>query len=380
MKTLEDQLTKITQEGEADRDAIREKYRLKLIQETKEAQVEYDKLLNEANTTRKLALTTNEIERLKIVRDGELKEISIKKEAIKEQMLATITNSQMQIEERANTNKVLLGQLMLLQAQEVELTRDYQQQIQDLRAQNLQNYLQQFQAVITQAFALYASQLNNEMVLMNKRYDRQIELADGNEQKIQEINEKRYQKEKELRARQFQAEQAQAISNILFAAAPQLVKYALIPPLAAIIALTTAAQIGLIMARPVPEFAEGTKGKKFKGGPAIVGERGVEKVITESGKVYYTPDHASLVELPKGSQVIPNHALSQKELFWANALNNGKPIPSGGGLERKLDEIGGILRELPIHQINMDERGFEKYIRTPRRSTRILNNRFGINN
>jgi hypothetical protein len=218
------------------------------------------------------------------------------------------------------------------------------------------------------------------MVLMNKRFDKQIELADGNEQKIQEINEKRAQKEKEYRARQFQAEKAQAIANILFAAGPQIVKNALIPPLAAVIAFTTAAQIGLIMAQQVPEFAEGTKGKKFKGGPAIVGERGVEKVITESGKVYYTPDHASLVELPKGSQVIPNHALSQKELFWANALNNGKPIPTGGGLERKLDEIGGILRELPIHQINMDERGFEKYIRTPRRSTRILNNRFGINN
>jgi hypothetical protein len=46
----------------------------------------------------------------------------------------------------------------------------------------------------------------------------------------------------------------------------------------------------------------------------------------------------------------------------------------------KLDELGSILKGLPITQLNMDERGFEKFIRTPRRSTKILNNRFGINN
>jgi hypothetical protein len=52
---------------------------------------------------------------------------------------------------------------------------------------------------------------------------------------------------------------------------------------------------------------------------------------------------------------------------------------TGNGLEPMISgisELGGILKSLPIHQINMDERGFEKYIRTPRRSTKILNSRF----
>jgi hypothetical protein len=42
----------------------------------------------------------------------------------------------------------------------------------------------------------------------------------------------------------------------------------------------------------------------------------------------------------------------------------------------KLDELGSILKSLPITQLSMDERGFEKFIRTPRRTTKILNNRF----
>jgi hypothetical protein len=143
---------------------------------------------------------------------------------------------------------------------------------------------------------------------------------------------------------------------------------------------TQAAQIGFILAQPVPEFAEGTKGKAFKGGKAIVGERGVEKVVTESGKVYFTPPTATLVDLPKGSQVIPNHSLSRQEVFLANHYANRTSSSAGSPVVGKLDEIGSILKGLPITQLNMDERGFEKFIRTPRRSTKILNNRFGINN
>ncbi len=127
----------------------------------------------------------------------------------------------------------------------------------------------------------------------------------------------------------------------------------------------------------MPEFAEGTKGKPFKGGKAIVGERGVEKVVTESGKVYFTPPTATLVDLPKGAQVIPNHALNKQELFLANHYAS-RTSSTASPMIGKLDELGSILKGLPITQLNMDERGFEKFIRTPRRSTRILNNRFGL--
>ncbi len=232
------------------------------------------------------------------------------------------------------------------------------------------------QEITNGAFDLYQRNLSNELTLLQRRYDEEIRLADGNQQKITQIEEKKRQEEKDIKTKQFRAEQLQAVANVLFSAAPEIIKYAVsAPPLAALIAAIAATQTGLIMAQPVPEFAEGTKGKPFKGGKAIVGERGVEKVVTESGKVYFTPPTATLMDLPKGAQVIPNHALSRQELFLANHYANRS---SGGGspVVGKLDELGSILKSLPITQVSMDEKGFEKFIRTPRRTTKILNNRF----
>jgi hypothetical protein len=225
--------------------------------------------------------------------------------------------------------------------------------------------------------SLYQTNINNEIAAMNKRYDNEVAMAAGNEQKIQEINNRRAEQEKQLKTKAFQAEQAAAIARVIFETAAIVAKWASNPITAGLAALTLAnqaAQIGFILAQPVPEFAEGTKGKAFEGGRAMVGERGVEKVVTASGKVYFTPPTATLVDLPKGSQVIPNHALSKQELFYASRYNGGSQ--ASNPMYGKLDELGSILKGLPITQLNMDEKGFEKYIRTERRTTKILNNRF----
>jgi hypothetical protein len=238
------------------------------------------------------------------------------------------------------------------------------------------------QIIVNGAFDLYQQRLNNEMTLLNQKYTEEIRLADGNQQKIDAINQERSQKEREIKTRQFKADQAQAIARVIFETASMIAKWATNPitaPLAALSLAVQAAQIGIILAQPVPEFAEGTKGKPFKGGKAMVGERGVEKVITESGKVYFTPPTATLVDLPKGSHVIPNHALSKQEIYWGS-MQSGRQSSSGSPMIGKLDELGSILKGLPITQLNMDERGFEKFIRTPRRTTKILNNRFRTEN
>lgn len=229
--------------------------------------------------------------------------------------------------------------------------------------------------IVQGSFDIYQAQLSNELSILSKKYDEEVRLADGNQQKLAELEQKKALQEKEIKTKQFRAQQLSSLANIWFQAAPQIVEYAAVPPLAALIATIAAAQSAFVLAQPVPEFAEGTKGKPFKGGKAIVGERGVEKVVTESGKVYFTPPTATLVDLPKGSQVIPNHALSRQELFLASHYAN-RSNSSASPVVGKLDELGSILRGLPITQVSMDERGFEKFIRTPRRTTKILNNRF----
>lgn len=231
------------------------------------------------------------------------------------------------------------------------------------------------QTIIAGGFNLYQQRLDKEIVLLNKKYDQEIKLADGNQQKIDELTQQKEVKERELKLKQFRAEQLSAIANIAFSAAPEIVKYAATnPALAAIVATIATAQAAFVLAQPVPEFAEGTKGVPFKGGKAIVGERGVEKVVTESGKVYFTPPTATLVDLPKGAQVIPNHALSRQELFLASHYSKGGTTSSP--MVGEIRELGSILKSLPITQVSMDEKGFEKFIRTPRRTTKILNNRF----
>jgi hypothetical protein len=236
------------------------------------------------------------------------------------------------------------------------------------------------QTIVQGSFDLYQASLSNQMTQLNKRYDEEVRLADGNKQKLVELEQQKAAEEKIIKTKQFQAQQLSSIANIAFAAGPEIVKYAVsAPPLAALVAAIAAAQIGFVLAQPVPEFAEGTKGKAFKGGKAMVGERGVEKVVTESGKVYFTPPTATLVDLPKGSHVIPNHALSKQEIYWGS-MQSGKQAGSGSPVVGEIRELGSILKGLPITQLNMDERGFEKFIRTPRRTTKILNNRFRTEN
>jgi len=97
--------------------------------------------------------------------------------------------------------------------------------------------LQLGQEITNGAFDLYQRNLSNELTLLQNRYDEEIRLADGNQQKLTQLNEKKRQEEKDIKTKQFRAEQLQAVANVLFQAAPEIIKYAVTaPPLAALIA------------------------------------------------------------------------------------------------------------------------------------------------
>jgi hypothetical protein len=327
-------------------------------------------------STKNIGIIEDEVKVAKLLRDKAAKDYE---EAAKKELLVTKDAKVKVAEEDKNLYDNRLAQMKKWQkdyekglADEVEAKRKAEE-----RKQEIQNKTFELaENVIFGAFEIYQNRLSAELSLLEKKYNREIELADGNQQKIDALNREKEQKEKELKLRQFKADQAASASRVLFTLAEQIMKYGVSNPPAAFLAGAIAAvQLGIIAAQPVPEFAEGTKGKPFKGGKAIVGERGVEKVVTESGKVYFTPPSATLVDLPKGSQVIPNHALSRQELFLANHYAN-QSSTGGSPVVGEIRELGSILKSLPITQLSMDERGFEKFIRTPRRTTRILNNRF----
>lgn len=228
---------------------------------------------------------------------------------------------------------------------------------------------------------LQQQQIQKELAALNSKYESEIRLAGDNEQKVMELNQKRRQEEKQLRIKEFEAQRAAAIAQVVFKTAPIIAEYfvsGFLTPLAVAGLAIAAAQIGFIAAQPVPEFKEGTKGKPFKGGKAIVGEIGKEWVVTTSGQVYETPGVATLVDLPKGSQVIPHNEVIRAERYMGSKLmREGRGDGATGQVVERLMSIENTLSKLPITSLTMDERGFTKKIQTKSRETRILNNRFG---
>jgi tape measure domain-containing protein len=319
------------------------------------------------------------------LKDREKKKIKIQNEiAANDELIAVNKDfqgkyNQVAIEEGDSLSAELLAKNKALNQQLIEQDKEAQKEKIEVILKGVDIAAQAYQGFTD----LYKSNLDQELAASNARFDEETRLAGDNKQKLTEIEEKRAAKEKEIRIAKFKADQAAAVAQVLFKTAPYIAEYfasGFLAPLAAFALAEQAVQIAFILAQPVPEYAEGTKGKKHKGGKAIVGERGTERVVTESGKVYYTPPTATLLDLPAGSQVIPNNMLGKEELFMASSFANRGAKNGGSLISGQLTEIGSILKGLPIHQIQMDEQGFQKFIRTEKRTTKILNNRFPSKN
>lgn len=251
----------------------------------------------------------------------------------------------------------------------------------DEKAQATQMYYDLVGNSVQSLFQIQQQNIQNELSSLSKKYSEEIRLAGDNAQKVLELKKKQEQEERALKRKAFEAQRMAAVAEVIFNVAPIIAKHlakVITAPLAIAAYASAAAQIALIYAQPTPEFKEGTKGKPFKGGKAIVGEIGKEWVVTTSGQVYETPGVATLVDLPKGSQVIPHNEVIRAERYMGSKLmREGRGDGATGHIVNELISIKDTLSKLPITSLTMDERGFTKKIQTKSRETRILNNRFG---
>lgn len=234
-------------------------------------------------------------------------------------------------------------------------------------------YYQMAANSVKQLFELQQQYLQNEMTLQAKKFDEEIRLADGNEQKITEINERRLAAEKEIRIKQFRSQQAAAIADVVFRVAPiiaQQIAGVVTAPLAIASYAAAAAQIAFILAQPVPEFYKGVE--NFEGGFAKVGERGSELIETPKG-TFLSPDKATLTYLPKGTNVIT--ATKTKERM--QILNSS--FRKGQDKFQSIDTtpIASEIAKMPVAINRFDENGFTQFVRKGNRTTRILNKRKG---
>lgn len=166
-------------------------------------------------------------------------------------------------------------------------------------------------------------------------------------------------KKAELEQKQARWDKANSIIQAGIATALAVTKALPNLVLAALVGAMGAAQIAVIASKQIPKYAGGTE--DHPGGLAVVGDGGRrEAVLTDKG-VYVTPDRATLVNLPKHAQVIPDLSLlsSRKGLtsdygLLERMLNErrgeGVVVNVNGGnygpLENRMDENTRQLREI----------------------------------
>jgi hypothetical protein len=212
--------------------------------------------------------------------------------------------------------------------------------------------------------------LQAEMDLKNKAYEQEIENINNStlteEQKAARIKiieaeklsdaEKNDRKKRDLDEKRARFEKAKAIADIVENTTIAIVKTLAEYPgphgiaLAAIIGAIGAAQLARVLVQPIPKYALGTE--NHPGGPAIVGEVGQELVRTPSGKEFLTPGNATLMNLERGSKVIPhdklNSILHQRMMQSTLAMMDQphRPDPTSKKIEELTSMVAWQTEEL----------------------------------
>ena len=123
----------------------------------------------------------------------------------------------------------------------------------------------------------------NEANETQKAYE--LELAGDNETKREAIEEKFLKKSNEIKLKQAKADRNQALFNIALNTAVGITKALPNLILAGIAAALGLIQAGVVLSKPIPKFAGGTKGQFSTPSMFLAGEAGVEALESPSGRI-----------------------------------------------------------------------------------------------
>lgn len=174
-------------------------------------------------------------------------------------------------------------------------------------------------------------------------------------------------REKEAGIARIMIDTAVAVTKALATGFPQgLVLAGLVGVLGAI-QLANASRVKL------PKYGFGTE--NHPGGAAIVGDRGVELVKTPKDGSFLTPDKPVIMDLPKGTKVIPNHKLDEAHKKGLNVDKVHGYYDSKEGYEALYMMFGDKIDELSKAIINKKEVHFHWSDGELRKSIKRGNNR-----
>jgi len=132
----------------------------------------------------------------------------------------------------------------------------------------------------------------------------------------------------ETRKKEAKAEKKKALYSIAIATAVGIAKAIPNVPLIAFAAVLGALQAAVVAARPIPAFFKGVQ--NFEGGEAVVGEKGRELLEMPGHVPVLSPDNATKMFLPKGTNVIPN---AKTEQILKDQQNNNSNLEVIKGLK-----------------------------------------------
>lgn len=350
---------KIDQESAKIRESIQKDYAERIIKQvqdriTNEAQIieraENAEMLNLASAYKRGELTTEQYEekRLETTRRASMDRMDAEISSLEELLNRTdITEDQkLQISKqladaRLDFEKYVNEAIISDEEKAAEKRLQIEQQLSDKRKELLQ-------ASMELISALFSAQTESQLAALDKQSEANDDYFSEQEDKIERLADAgaisdeqaearkaalaQQQKErelaleqqkKEINQRQAKFEKAQAIAKIAIDTAVAIMA-AWKNPLSAPFLIPTiiasgAIQIATVLATPIPEYAKGTD--DHKGGLAVVGDGGrSELVITPDNKMYKTPSRSTLVDLPAGSQVMPDFnkailAMSMQQLI-----------------------------------------------------------------
>jgi len=333
---LQAKLTEIDKQGAEDRLAVDEQYIAELERTAEKAE--------------RAVAAGGGLDALKNQHDAEMALIDARREHLDEQLKAGVIL-------KADYD----DQLWQLEKEEIDKETEYRQNSLQKVLDGFETALSYMQQISDLAFEALSQNVQAEMDKLSEMYTTDAEEAKKNSNKKLITQEEYDKKEAALKLKKAKYDKAQAIINAgintalaITAALTQM------PPasyvMAAINAAMGAAQIAVIAAKPLAQYAKGRKGGR--GEYAIVGEKGAE-----------------LMYVPQGASIVPHNKINRPETWpeYNVPKLNVPELPSigqtinqfvkstDGGLVIDYDKLGeAVARNIPKQQavtVNVDRSG-----------------------
>ena len=235
------------------------------------------------------------------------------------------------------------------------------------------------QAVVDITFAREMSRLDERQRRLTEYYDTEKQRIDASftnqadkEREMMKLEAQREAQQKKIdqdrraaERKRAQAQKAFDIASIITSTSLAVIKaYTEGDPYTKIPRALAAAAAGAIslaraIATQIPAYAQGTE--NHPGGPAIVGDAGMELVQEPGGRSYLTPNSPVIMDLPKKTKVIPHDELMQRvwNTAYVKMAGSGKVTTDSmaaamiGAFEEMTDEIRGVRKAVSNIGVNV---------------------------